>query len=89
MIRRGVVLVVLSLAIMVSAVLVVRTTYRAHQLHHQLRLLRIERYHLTIEWAQLRLEESTWSNPARVSRIAHKRLNMRQPRDYIVIGEKR
>lgn len=88
MIRQGAVLFVLVAAVFVSALLVVRAKHHARELQHELQVLRVERDRLATEWAQLRLEESTWANPDRVARIARQRLDMHQPRNYVVVEER-
>lgn len=89
MMRRATVLFVLGAAVFVSAILVVRTSYKARNLQQELQELRIAREHLVTEWAQLRLEESVWANPGRISHIARHRLGMQQPQSFIIVEVKR
>lgn len=87
MIRRAIVLCSLSAAVFLSALLVVGSTYQARGLQQQLRELRVQRDHLAVQWAQLRLEESAWGNPGRVARITRQRLGMHQPESYTVVEQ--
>lgn len=46
---------------------------------------------MDVEWGQLQLEQSTWAAPARVEKIAMRKLQMHMPRPgqqgYVVITE--
>ncbi len=85
MTRRAVMLVGLLMAILVSAVAVVQAKHKTRELAHQLQLERVERDKLTTEWAQLQLEESAWANPDRVAQVARGKLDMVQPKNYVVL----
>lgn len=85
MIRRVLLLTVLLAANVTAAMGVVSSKHHSRELQSRLQSLRVERDRLKTEQAQLQLEESTWANPDRVTRIARQRLQMHQPRDYTVL----
>jgi len=70
---------VLWLAVLASAIAVVRARHEARTLFVQLEQLSAERDRLNIEWSQLQLEQSAWSNPAFVERVASKKKLMILP----------
>ena len=74
-----VLLPVLWLAVLASAVAVVRARQQARALFVQLEQLSAERDRLNIEWSQLQLEQSAWSNHGFVERVASQRLHMTLP----------
>lgn len=71
---------VLWLAVLASAIAVVRARHEARTLFVQLEQLSAERDRLNIEWGQLQLEQSAWSNHGFVERVASERLRMTLPR---------
>ena len=71
---------VLWIAVLASAVAVVRARHEARTLFVQLEQLSAERDRLNIEWGQLQLEQSAWSNHGFVERVASDRLRMTLPR---------
>lgn len=71
---------VLWLAVLASAIAVVRARHEARTLFVQLEQLSAERDRLNIEWSQLQLEQSAWSNHGFVERVASDRLRMTLPR---------
>ena len=71
---------VLWLALLASAIAVVRARHEARALFVQLEQLSAERDRLNIEWGQLQLEQSAWSNHGFVERVASERLRMTLPR---------
>ncbi|MBX3704269.1 MAG: cell division protein FtsL [Steroidobacteraceae bacterium] len=71
---------VLWLAVLASAIAVVRARHEARTLFVQLERLSAERDRLNIEWGQLQLEQSAWSNHGFVERVASERLRMTLPR---------
>lgn len=83
--RQAFTLVLLAAAIMVSAIAVVQAKHKTRELSHQLQVERLQRDELTTEWAQLQLEESAWANPDRVAQVARGRLDMIQPKKYVVL----
>jgi cell division protein FtsL len=71
---------VLWLAVLGSAIAVVRARHESRALFVQLERLSAERDRLNIEWGQLQLEQSAWSNHGFVERVASERLRMTLPR---------
>ncbi len=73
------VLPLLWLAVLASAIAVVRARHEARTLFVQLEQLSAERDRLNIEWSQLQLEQSAWSNHGFVERVASDKLRMTLP----------
>ncbi len=71
--------VALVLACLVSAMAVINTSHLTREQYARLQQLERERDQLQTEWGQLLLEESAWSSPARIERLATERLEMRLP----------
>jgi cell division protein FtsL len=71
---------ILWLAVLASAIAVARARHEARTLFVQLEQLSAERDRLNIEWSQLQLEQSAWSNHGFVERVASDRLHMTLPR---------
>ncbi|MGH8135890.1 MAG: cell division protein FtsL [Steroidobacteraceae bacterium] len=69
----------LWVAVLSSAIAVVRARHEARSLFVQLEQLSAERDRLNIEWRQLQLEQSTWSNYGFVERVAIDKLHMALP----------
>jgi cell division protein FtsL len=69
----------LWLAVLGSAIAVVRARHEARGLFVQLERLSAERDRLNIEWSQLQLEQSAWSNHGFVERVASDKLRMTLP----------
>ncbi len=69
----------LWLAVLTSAIAVVRVRHEARSLFVQLERLSAERDRLNIEWGQLQLEQSAWSNHGFVERVASDKLRMTLP----------
>jgi cell division protein FtsL len=88
--KRGAMLLpmMLSVAVVTSALAVIRTKHENRALVNELEKLRSEQTRLDMEWAQLQLEEATLSHNARVDRIAREQLGMTEPRDYVIIGDR-
>ncbi len=83
---RKVMLVLLTLAVLVSAVAVVHSKYRSRVLFRELKVLDARIDEADIEWEQLLLEHGAWGTPAHIEASARKQLKMRMPRaDEIVI----
>lgn len=74
-------LVVLTLVAgcLVSALAVITTTHLTREQYGRMQQLEREQNQLQTEWGQLLLEESAWSSPARIERLAMERLKMRLP----------
>ena len=78
--------VMLSIAVLVSALLVVTTRHESRLLFAQLQSLQGERDALNTEWEKLLLEEATWGQHRRIEETARLRLDMALPdRDRIVV----
>jgi len=86
--KRGALVVplVLTTAVVVSSLAVIRTKHENRALVSELEMLRGVRERLDMEWAQLQLEEATLSHNARLDRIAREQLGMTEPRDYVIVG---
>jgi cell division protein FtsL len=70
----------LWLAVLASAVAVVRARHESRTLFVELEQLSAERDKLNIEWSQRQLEQSAWSNHGFVERVAADRLGMKIPK---------
>jgi cell division protein FtsL len=73
-------LTVLWLAVLASAVAVVRARHESRALFVQLERLSAERDGLNIVWRQQQLEQSAWSNHAFVEAVASQRIHMKLPK---------
>ncbi|CAM3552920.1 cell division protein FtsL [Halomonas lysinitropha] len=69
----------LLLACLGSALAVIATSHQTRDQYARLQQLEREQQQLQTEWGQLLLEESAWSSPARIERLAQERLEMRLP----------
>nr|WP_245904567.1 cell division protein FtsL [Halomonas lactosivorans] len=69
----------LLLACLVNALAVINASHQTRMQYVELQQLERERDQLQTEWGQLLLEESAWSSPARIERLAVERLEMRLP----------
>ncbi|WP_136248576.1 cell division protein FtsL [Halomonas borealis] len=71
--------VVLLVACLGAALAVIATSHHTRGQYAQLQQLEREHQQLQTEWSQLLLEESAWSSPSRIERLANERLEMRLP----------
>ncbi len=79
-------MLVITLAVIVSAYSVVELRHRNRQLFAELQGLTQERDLLNIEWGQLLLEQGAWSEHRRVEETARARLGMALPStDQVVV----
>jgi cell division protein FtsL len=77
---------VLWLAVLASAIAVVRARHEARTLFVQLEQLSARRDELNIQWGKLQIEQSTLSNHGRVERVAADKARMVMPRpDEILV----
>ncbi|PMR76892.1 cell division protein FtsL [Halomonas endophytica] len=76
---RLIIVCALVLACLASATAVINATHLTREQYARLQQLERERDQLQTEWGQLLLEESAWSSPARIERLAVDRLEMRLP----------
>ena len=70
----------LWLAVLASAVAVVRARHESRTLFVQLERLSAERDALNITWGQDQIEQSTWSNHGYVETVASERKFMKLPK---------
>ena len=70
---------VLWVAVLASAAGVVYVRHEARSLFIELESLSAERDRLNIEWGQLQLEQSAWSNHGFVERVANDKLRLVLP----------
>lgn len=70
---------VVWITVLASAIAIVRARHEARTLFVQLEQLSAERDRLNIEWSQLQLEQSTWSNPGFVEHVASLKRQMKLP----------
>jgi len=71
--------VVLSLAVVLSAMAVVYAKFQSRILFTELQGLSKAQDRMDIEWGQLQLEQSTWAAHGRIERMAYQRLQMVLP----------
>ncbi|MBV9343500.1 MAG: cell division protein FtsL [Gammaproteobacteria bacterium] len=69
----------LWVAALASAAGAVYCKHRTRALFVELESLNARRDNLEIEWGQLQLEQSAWSSPAFVERVANAKLHMALP----------
>ncbi|MCW4151656.1 cell division protein FtsL [Halomonas sp. 18H] len=62
-----------------TALVVIATSHEIRERYARLQQLQSEQQQLQTEWGQLLLEESAWSSPSRIERLATQRLEMRLP----------
>ena len=84
---RYLLLAVLVVAIVVSALVVVRDRHEHRQAFVELSRLDRARDELNIEFGRLQLEQATWAESNRVDQVARNRLGMSFPRteDTVVL----
>ena len=71
--------VVLGLAVVLSALAVVYAKFQSRILFADLQGLSKAQDRMDVEWGQLQLEQSTWAAHGRIERLASKRLQMVLP----------
>jgi cell division protein FtsL len=76
----GSLLVLLLLAVLVSAIGVVWTRHESRVLFVELTRLQNQRDELNIEYGRLELEQATWAEPRRIDEEARSKLGMVTPR---------
>jgi cell division protein FtsL len=69
----------LFLASWMSAFSVVYTTYSTRQAYAELQSLRQDHDNLFMEWTQLLLEQSAWTDTAQIEQLAREELTMSLP----------
>lgn len=65
--------------VLASAIMLVYTKHQSRKLFVELQQLKLEVAELNTEWGQLQLEQSAWSDHARIERVARTRLSMVMP----------
>ena len=70
---------ILLLVAVLCAIGTVSSNHRARKLVTEFEREQNRMHDLEVEWGQLRLEQSTWANHARVEQIARDKLGMRVP----------
>lgn len=73
------VLLLLGGAVIISALAVVYAKYQSRTLFVELQTLNRARDAMGVEWGQLQLEQSTWTDHGRIEGIARSRLEMLVP----------
>jgi cell division protein FtsL len=83
----GTLLVLLLLAVLVSAIGVVWTRHESRVLFVELTQLQNQRDELNIEYGRLELEQATWGEPRRIDEEARTKLGMvtPQPQDIQLV----
>ena len=76
----GMALVILLLAVLVSAIGVVWTRHESRVLFVELTRLQNQRDELNIEYGRLELEQATWAEPRRIDQEARSKLGMVTPK---------
>ncbi|TFH88086.1 cell division protein FtsL [Billgrantia azerbaijanica] len=71
--------VALVAACLATAMAAITVSHLTRDQYARLQQLERERDQLQTEWGRLLLEESAWSSPARIERLAVERLEMRLP----------
>jgi cell division protein FtsL len=81
-------IILLTIAVLASALTVVYVKDLDRQLFSQLQTLQQTRESLHTEWGQLLLEQNTWAAPARVQSIAEQQLGMVMPttKDVVLVS---
>ena len=71
--------IVLLGAIVLSALALVTSQHQSRKLYNELQLEQAAAKRFEEEIARLQVEQSTWSTPSRIERVARDRLGMRAP----------
>jgi cell division protein FtsL len=74
-------LLILLLAVLITAVAIVYTTNEHRMSFMQLQHLEQQTNQLQLQWGQLLLEQASLATPARVEKLAVEKLQMRLPMD--------
>lgn len=78
--RPLVIMLVLILALLVTALTVIKAAYDYRRLFNDHQILVHQWDELQVEWGQLLLEQSTWGGHGRIESEAETRLQMRVPK---------
>src|SRR5262245_50065089 len=74
--RKQIVIIILALAVLLSALGIIYVTHVTRVLHATYQHNLAERHHLHVQQGQLLLERSTWMMQARIQQIAESKLSM-------------
>ena len=82
-------LVVMVVAVLVSAVAVIEAKHESRKRFVALQVLEKARDQMNVEWGQLQLEQGTWATNSRVERIAREQLHMVIPKmeDVVIVNQ--
>ena len=80
MMRTAIVTSIVLLAVVASAVAVVRTHHLRRSLFVELDEVEARRDRLQVEWGRLQIEQSTWAASDRIERTAAEKLNLQLSR---------
>lgn len=69
----------LAFVVVACALAVIQAQHRSRTYFVELERLKKEAHGLDEQWGQLKLEQSTWANPARVDLLARTRLGLVAP----------
>ena len=75
----GIVVVLLAVAVFLSALAVIDARHQNRVLFEQSQQLSEQRDQLNIDWGRLLLEQSTWSTHAYIEQSATQKLDMHMP----------
>lgn len=78
-------ILILGLAVFVSAIGVVWSKHNSRKLFVQLQAAQDVRDNLNVDWGRLQLEQSTWATDGRIERVARQELSMQMPPSGAVI----
>ncbi|MBI3772958.1 MAG: cell division protein FtsL [Gammaproteobacteria bacterium] len=78
-------LVVMGVAVLLSALTVVYAKFKSRTLFSELQALQAEKDGLDVEWGQLQLEQSTLTAHGRIEGIARSRLGLTLPTQKQVV----
>ena len=65
--------------IVVSSLALITSQHQARKLYNELQLEQAQAKRFEEELARLQVEQSSWSTPSRIERVARERLGMRAP----------
>ena len=83
--RAAIVMSILLIAVVASAVAVVRTHHLRRSLFVELDQLDARRDRLQVEWGRLQIEQSTWAASDRIERTAAEKLNLHLSRAGVTV----
>ena len=76
---KGATILILVLAVLVSAVSVVATQHSSRAVFMEIEQLKKKRDLLNEEWGRLQIEQGTWSMDDRIERVVNEELDMQAP----------